>query len=279
MPSKPDSRADLEGESAAFRGDADKAGDENATFSDERGKVEGDRLLAAKGVIERVLDRRGGEHWSAFEFELERDREIACIEQWARDSGCWLESELPERWGSSETFGEHDIVQKDDRIWKATKPQNRMGKLRFGVYPSCLRRGMADPVDQLKQQSATPYQYLTRLELLNRWCSGPGVAGSIALTRLEGFAQVAGRFSIITSQPFFQRDYHLDDASLSRWLRGLGFRSVTTGIWYDPDMNLALFDVKPANVILCQGVFIPVDVIPIEPQGHMRDVLNQAIAQ
>lgn len=43
-------------------------------------------------------------------------------------------------------------------------------------------------------------------------------------------------------------------------------------------MNLALFDVKAANVILCQGVFIPVDVIPIEPQGHMRDVLNQAVA-
>lgn len=62
---------------------------------------------------------------------------------------------------------------------------------------------MADPVDQLKQQSGTPYQYLTRLELLNRWCSGPTVTGGMALTRLEGFARVAGRFSIITSQPFF----------------------------------------------------------------------------
>ena len=137
---------------------------------------------------------------------------------------------------------------------------------------------MADPVDQLKQQSGTPYQYLTRLELLNRWCSGPSVPGGMVLTRLEGFAKVAGRISIITSQHFFQRDRHMDDASLSNWLREMGFQSVTTGIWYDPDMNLALFDVKPANVILCQGVVIPVDVIPFEPQGHMRDVLNQAVA-
>jgi hypothetical protein len=278
MSAEPDSRTDSEGERETHRGGAAKAGHEKHAFADEPRKTEEDRLLAAKSVIERVLGRRGGEHWAAFEFELERDREIACLEQWARVSGCWLELELPERWGSSETFGEHDIVQKEHCIWKATKPQNRTGKLRFCVYPSCLRRGMADPVDQLKQQSGTPYQYLTRLELLNRWCSGPSVAGGMALTRLEGFAKVAGRFSIITSQPFFQRDRHLDDASLSNWLRGLGFQSVTTGIWYDPDMNLALFDVKPANVILCQGVVIPVDVIPIEPQGHMRDALNQAVA-
>ncbi len=242
---------------------------------DDWAGVRGIDLSAAQGVLGRVLGRCGSEHWTAVEFGPQRDREIACLEEWARNVGAWLEPKGRLLWDTSDKFGEHHLRFREKRVFKATKRHENSQTLRFGIYPRFSGRALPNPAEQIQMGSGTPFQYLARLELLNNWC-GPVEAGS-ALTRLEGFIRVNGEFSIITSQPFFKQDRQLEEREISTWLCTLGFRFVTAGIWYDPIQNLALFDVKPSNIILSNGRFIPIDLIPIQPSGVMKYVLKAAI--
>ncbi len=254
---------------------ADKSAAEDFPLDDRAG-VCGIDLSAARGLLGRVLGRCGSEHWTALEFGSQRDREIACLEDWARDVGAWLEPKGRLLWDTSDKFGEHHLRFLNKRVFKATKRHENSQTLRFGIYPFFSGRAQQNPAEQIHMGSGTPFQYLARLELLNDWC-GPMEEVS-ALTRLEGFIRVNGEFSIITSQPRFVRDRHLEEPEISAWLSGLGFRCVTAGTWYDPAQNLALFDVKPSNVILSQGRFIPIDLIPIQPSGVMKYVLAAAIS-
>ncbi len=255
MSAEPDSRTDLEGESAASCDGADR------------------RLAAAKSVIERVLGRGGEEYWSASDYDSCHAAEVNALEAWARESGCWLTSDEWLHWDASLGMGEHHLQQCGDRVYKATK------KVRFGVYPSCSGRATGDPVDQLKLTRGTPHQYLMRLELLNCWSETlPGMTKG-PMNQMEGCAGIDGGFSIITSQPLFPHDEvqtTLEDIAV--WMAKHGFKMITAGIWYNAGLNLALFDVKPSNMIRSGGHIIPIDVIPIEPFGRMKQILEAICA-
>jgi hypothetical protein len=249
MPAEPDSRADLEGESEASVGSGEG------------------RLAAAKSVLERVLGRRGEEHWGSADYDSCHAAEVSTLEKWARDNGCWLTSDEWLLWDASLGMGEHHVHKRGDRVYKATK------KVRFGVYPGCSGRATGDPVDQLKLTRGTPHQYLMRLELLNRWSEClPGMTRG-PMNQMQGCA------GIITSQPWFPHDAvqtTLED--IAAWMAQRGFKMITAGIWYQPKRNLALFDVKPSNMIRSDGHIIPIDVIPIEPFGRMKTILEAVLS-
>lgn len=256
MSAEPDSRTDLEGESA----------------EPESCSAEG-RLAAAKSVLERVLGRCGEEYWSAADYGEAQSRETIILEDWATKDGCWLESPEWGVWELSLGMGEHHVRQEQDRVFKATK------KMRFGVYPSCSGRATGDPVDQLKLGQGTPHQYLMRLDLLNRWSSTLEGMNGRQMNRLEGCMILDDQFSIITSQPWFPHDEvqtTVDD--IAAWMAKHGFKMITAGIWHNARLNLALFDVKPSNMIRSGGHIIPIDVIPIEPFGRMKQILEAICA-
>ena len=237
------------------------------------GSAAGGRLAAAKSVLERVFGRGGEEHWSAADYDSCHAAEVAVLENWARDTGCWLTSDEWKLWDSSLGMGEHHLHRRGDRVFKATK------KVRFGVYPSCSGRATGDPVDQLKLTRGTPHQYLTRLELLNRWARTLDGMGVEPMNRLEGCAGIDGGFSIITSQPWFPHDTEqTTPQDIAAWMARHEFKLITAGIWYQRALNLALFDVKPSNMIRSRGHIIPIDVIPIEPSDRMKLLIENAIA-
>lgn len=260
MSAEPDSRTDLEGECEAYLG--------GSASCEAAG-----RLASAKSVLEGVLGRRGEEYWSASDYDAAKSREIIVLEQWAKEAGCWLESPEWEDWDVSMGMGEHHLRQDQGRVFKATK------KMRFGVYPACSGRATGDAADQLKLGKGTPHQYLMRLDLLNQWSSTlEGMTGR-EMNSLEGCMILGDQFSIITSQPWFPHDEvqtTLED--IAAWMAAHGFRMVAAGIWFNSGRNLALFDVKPSNMIRSAGHIIPIDVIPIEPFGRMKQILEAICA-
>ena len=44
--------------------------------------------------------------------------------------------------------------------------------------------------------------------------------------------------------------------------------------WYQPEQNLALFDVGESNVILSDGELVPIDIIPMHPDAALLDFLS-----
>lgn len=233
-------------------------------------------IAAAKGVIERNVGRSGTERWSAFDFDSAKNREIACLCAWADESGAWLSSPHLAFWEGGPGMGEHNVKEHDGRFWKATKNG------RFGIYFDASARAQGDPVRQIqKKLSATPYQYLARLELSNEWSrSLPGLcpADFDDLTRLEGLVYLDEKFVFLTSQPCFPHDADQPDGvELASWLRSQYFLPVTEGIFYRPSDGLGLFDVKPANIIRSGGVLVPVDVIPIRLSGRLKSVIHRVV--
>jgi hypothetical protein len=262
MPAEPDSRADFPGETETPI---------SGVFSKDRPCDSNRRLTAAKSVLERVLGRRGEEYRSAADYDPCHTEEVAVLEKWSREAGLWLTSDEWLYWDASLGMGEHHVHKRGDRVFKATK------NVRFGVYPSCSGRATGDPVDQLKLTRGTPHQYLMRLELLNRWSDAlPGMTKG-PMNRVEGCAGIDGGFSFITSQPWFPHDaVQTTVEDISAWMALHRFNRITAGIWYHRRKNLALFDVKPSNMIRSGGHIIPIDVIPIQPFGRMKQVLESA---
>ena len=253
--------------------DPSRRSDPAQPSSPDRDKTACGRLASAKSVLERVLGRRGEEHWGTADYSEAQSREIDILEDWAKKDGCWLESPEWGVWDMSLGMGEHHVRQEQRRVFKATK------KTRFGVYPSCSGRATGDPVDQLKLGKGTPHQYLMRLELLNRWSASLDGMKDIEMNRLEGCMILDDQFSIITSQPWFPHDeLQTTVEDIAAWMARQGFQMITAGIWYHRGRNLALFDVKPSNMIRSGGHIIPIDVIPIEPLGRMKTILEAVLS-
>ena len=264
MPAQPDFCPDRD-RTASSQGGGDK------TDGADGGK--GVTLAAAKAAIERVLCRSGKEHWAPFEYSAAQGLEIKCLKRWAEANGAWLTQPEMVVWEDSPGTGEHRLKEVGDRMWKATKG----GK--FGIYLNCSGRAQADPILQIQKVKGTPYQYLTRLTLLNVWSKEiDGLQHLPELTRLEGVVVLDDEFSIITSQPCFVHDHEQPDADeIHQWLASMGFQSVTAGIYYRASDNLLLFDVKPANAIRSGGVIVPVDVIPMRPDGVLLSVVREVL--
>jgi hypothetical protein len=44
--------------------------------------------------------------------------------------------------------------------------------------------------------------------------------------------------------------------------------------WYHPEQNLALFDVGESNMVVSEGEIVPIDIIPMQPDGPLLDFLS-----
>ena len=143
---------------------------------------------------------------------------------------------------------------------------------KFGFWPSVAIEVVSTRLDEyLVMRPGTPGQYFSGLILLD--------ALHPDLNRLEGFSQLDGQFSIITSQSWYAAR-NATWAEIGRWLRDLGFQPVRDDIyddprrWYHAKQNLALFDVGESNVLYSDGQLVPIDIIPMRPHGLLRETLE-----
>ena len=160
-------------------------------------------------------------------------------------------------------FGERTA---GDFVFKATKGP------KFGFWPHLDETIVSSRIDEfLVMRPATPVQYLSRLQRLERL--------SPRLNSLEGFAMLDGHFSIISSQLWYPAR-NATWKEIRQWMTVRGFIPVRSDIyddptrWYHPEQNLALFDVGESNVIHSDGELVPIDIIPMQPDGALLDFLS-----
>jgi hypothetical protein len=160
-------------------------------------------------------------------------------------------------------FGERQAGQF---VFKATKGP------KFGFWPHLDESVVSTRIDEfLVMRPATPWQYLRRLVLLDSLY--------IDLNCLQGFTMLDGCFSIITSQPWYNaRNATWKEIKL--WMTSRGFIPVRSDVyddptrWYQPEHNLALFDVGESNMVVSEGEIVPIDIIPMQPDGPLLDFLS-----
>ena len=165
---------------------------------------------------------------------------------------------------------EHAVFRGDlcgERAFKATKGS------KFGFWPSIASEVVSTRLDEyLVMRPATPAQYFSRLVLLDTLY--------LDINRLKGFVMLDDHFSIVTSQPWFAAR-NATWKEISRWLGDLGFKPVRDDIyadptrWYHAEQNLALFDVGESNVLYSDDQLVPIDIIPMHPQGLLRETLER----
>ena len=224
--------------------------------------------------FQAALDVLGGEGgadqpqpWTPAGFAIERDRQIALLSDWATDENLWLlAAELGQR---NSGRMEHAVLGERSPgtfVFKATKGP------KFGFWPHLDETVVSSWLDEfLVMRPATPMQYLSRLQRLEQLSPG--------LNWLQGFAMLGGKFSIITSQPWYAAR-NVTWAEIKRWMDERGFIPVRSDVyddptrWYHPEQNLALFDVGESNVIHSDGELVPIDIIPMQPDGALLDFLS-----
>jgi hypothetical protein len=223
-------------------------------------------LEAAEAFLAGNLGRDGTESWSSDAFGRERDREVACLESWAKAHNLWLPTSVlrGQRLGGQE----HDVAPIKNP--KARILKNTKGGF-FGVYP------LADPLvaagrpsDRFMIRPATPHQYLRRLILQNQLVAG--------LNTFEGCTMLSGRLSVIITQPFFAGE-PAAEAKSEAFFRKVGFRPICSGAWYHPKENFAVFDASPNNVFDCNGAIIPFDVVALHPGGELRAAILSVLKE
>lgn len=118
---------------------------------------------------------------------------------------------------------------------------------------------------------ATPAQYFSRLNRLDSLY--------MDLNCLQGFSVLDGHFSIITTQPWYAAR-NATWPEIKAWMKERGFIPVRSDIyddptrWYHPEQNLALVDVGESNIIHSDGQLVPIDIIPMRPDGALLDFLT-----
>ncbi|MDZ4404377.1 MAG: hypothetical protein U1A53_17035 [Prosthecobacter sp.] len=186
----------------------------------------------------------------------------------------WLD---PDGCGDFQTGGqEHDFKlvgnPHPQRIMRVTKDG-------CGFYPH------AEPI--LHISPGTPLQYFTRLLLVGRLFPELGY-------RLEGFTRLHGQFTTVTSQRFIPgrplTEETRDDSPkrplriIENWFQQRGYQklhlSQSVGpsmAWYYREENIAVFDAKPANILIWEDALFPVDVIPVQPTGLLLKKILAAL--
>lgn len=144
---------------------------------------------------------------------------------------------------------------------------------KFGYWPHCPRNVVSSRVEELiEMRPATPAQYLQRLQVWDE--ISPGMNHFLGFTRLDG------HFSIVTSQTWYEAR-NATWREISELFRGLGFVPIRSDPyedptrWYQPEQNVAIFDVGESNIIYGDEVFLPIDIIPLRPKGYLRELLQQ----
>ncbi len=146
-------------------------------------------------------------------------------------------------------------------MWKVTKDG------RFGFSWICERL-VGTPSDEFQPRFATPLEYLRRLMLHNELVE--------AMNRLEGFIRHGDDLAVVTSQQFIP-GRNATVGEIERYFHRYGARRVCAGAWYQSEQNLAVFDAGASNLLTCEGVVVPVDVIPVRPTGNFRQRMRNAV--
>lgn len=222
-------------------------------------------LIAARNFLAGEIGSSAQEPWTSKQWPLIRDKQVALLREWALGHRLWID---PNDLGRSERGRmEHDLLPEMEalrRLWKVTKGAG------FGRQPFCednLVSGMVS--DWFTARPGSPLQYLERLCLVNAQIF-PG------MNRLEGFTEWKSKFAILISQPFFV-GRNATEAEIGTFFRGAGFAKVCHGTWFRKEQPLAVFDAGETNLIVSEGVPVPVDVIPVIPTGLLLERLREAI--
>jgi len=151
-------------------------------------------------------------------------------------------------------------------VLKATKGP------KFGFWPHFDTTIVSSrPDEALVMRPATPEQYLKRLLLLD--------SIYMDLNYLQGFTMLDSHSSIVTSQPWYV-GRNATWSEIKVWLKNKGFIPILADVyddptrWYHPEQNLALFDVGTSNILHSDGELVPIDIIPMQPDGALLDFLS-----
>lgn len=93
---------------------------------------------------------------------------------------------------------------------------------------------------------------------------------------LEGFAVIDGKLRLVTSQRFIE-PVAASPKAIQAFLLERGFLPVNDSAWYHPEQRIALFDVRPANVLEHDGLLYPVDIMPLVPCARMKALILEAM--
>lgn len=224
-----------------------------------------DRLGAARAHLGANDVTGGSESWTVKGWPLTRSRQIAILREWASAEGLWISQAALGKIERGRM--EHDLFQVgDDAVRRIGKITRGAG---FGRHPFCEKNLISGMVsDWFQARPGSPLQYLERLDLVNKRL----FAG---MNRLEGFAELDGRFAIVTSQPFFAgRDS--THREITDYFSERGFFKVCDGTWFAEEEGLAVFDAGRTNLVFSEGKPVPVDVIPMLAEGHFLERLREA---
>ncbi len=228
-------------------------------------------LQDAKAHLERSSCHDSAEPGPRSDFAAQCEREINCLAEWARSRALWLE---PDDFSQLATGGqEHDFLLIGDPEIHSFR---RVTKDGFGFC--------AQGVPVLHIGPGTPHQYFTRLLLV-------GAMFPKLRYHFDGLVRLQGAVALVTTQKYIPGKLLTEEATednpkrplriIENWFTKLGYRKLhleqaigPSMAWYNRDQNLAVFDAKPANIILWEDELFPVDIIPVQPTGLlMKKVL------
>lgn len=222
----------------------------------------------AEAVIRRDCGDDGEGDWALDAYRQRRDREVASFLPWIETHDLWIEPQVLS--GARRAGMEHLIFPLQDtegtvrRVVKLTKSES------FGFLPTCDDASY-EPDEWFPPRPATPAQYLRRMALLDEL--RPEIE-----TTLEGFARVGDTLRIVTSQRFID-PVAASLESIREFFSGQGFEKVNESAWYHSGHRIALFDVRPANVLEYAGELYPVDIMPLEPGPRMMTLIQKALSR
>ena len=193
------------------------------------------------------------DEWSIYDESLRR------LVRWAEKAGCFYENLQPLIGGGRE----HDLTFVESGLnWlKFTKPSAAGYIVSFDSGTPAL-------------EPALPLEYLERMILQNELFADSVAFVGVAGTRLQP--------RIITRQPHVAGEAASPDEIIEMMVADLGFRLLpprfslgyTDSLAFVRD-NVAVFDLRPANVVRTQdGVIIPIDAIPVALNALGRAILG-----
>jgi len=211
--------------------------------------------------------------------------QAAILANWARDNGLLI-TQLPADYqpGSDRDFGqmEHSVWRTSDkrRVVKLTKPGQ------YGLYPVAQNIGL-----DMRAAASSPLRYLERLEMANQVFGDDWVLHGVLVNR-------QGQVQLLTSQPAYDGELPgslVDDTpeeeqdvererqqrAIAKAMAEYGFAPsrVNPSTFYRASDNTAVFDAHLYNVMWVDSAtgpdLVPFDVIVMQPQGKLRENLQQ----
>lgn len=234
----------------------------------------GHLLQDAQAFLQRGLCLDPSQSWTNDERERQLRDEVACLADFAESRRLWLPAETVQ--GLSVGGQEHDykLLGDPDPLWIC-----RVTKDGYGFYPQ------AHPI--LHISPGTPFQYFTRMLLMEQ-------LHSFLRCELEGFVRRNDQIIIVTRQIYIPgrplTEETRDDSPkrslrlIEHWFQQRGYQklhlSQSVGpsmAWYHREENIAVFDAKPANILIWEDALFPVDVIPVQPAGGLLKKILAAL--